>query len=713
MLKAIAVSLTLFALYWVTVSGAFHSIDEEAVFAVARAIVLQGEANQNALYRAVPYIDQAKVGTDGAFYSKYGIGHALVIAPSIWLARGIPGATLASSAMLVNALVTAMTGGLLVLVAARLGYSARTGVVLGVLYGVATFAWVYAKTMFSEPLVGFLWLLALYYLVAEVSWRRALLSGICLALALSIRPASILITPLFALLVAQRTWKPLLLQYMAWGVPIGIVGVGLLWFNAIRFGNPLDFGYSEGFDGNLLVGLQGFLFSPDRSLFLFAPPLLLLFFSIVPFVRRHSRVGRTILVVSGVSLILYSAWAVFWGGPVWGPRYLLPILPLLFILLLPALERAAGTTPSRLFQGVLGIVTIAGVAIQLSGVLWNSLPMTQELGQRYPLWLLPPRAEWLDMAWVVAPEGFVLSVILLIVAVAALVRPQLAWVGAALLTTVIGSVMLLGYLGESNFGYRWESADQALVERLAMEAHPEDAIILNLAPYQEPLPRLIGWMNRPHLPATLYGILRDPNADPTVSDIELTYLLSRHDRVWLLTEGVALGDGNSVTERELNQRAAPVRTEWVNETVRLTLFDRTHSLEGNTELGSGSSNYTFDETVILPSWIATKKQETIQLTLEWLPLQRETRDLHTFAQLLSADGKLIVGWDNVPQFGFMPASSWEPNSGFKERISLVIPTGTDLEGTYIVVGMYDATTGERLKTLIGSDQITLTGFSRP
>jgi hypothetical protein len=138
MLRAIAVALTLFALYWLTVSGAFHSIDEEAVFAVARNIVLYGEANQNTLYRAVPYIDQAKVGIDGAFYSKYGIGHALAIAPAVWLAQGIPSATLASSAMLVNALATAATGGLLVLVTVRLGYSERTGVLLGLMYGTST-----------------------------------------------------------------------------------------------------------------------------------------------------------------------------------------------------------------------------------------------------------------------------------------------------------------------------------------------------------------------------------------------------------------------------------------------------------------------------------------------------------------------------------------------------------------------------------------------
>jgi hypothetical protein len=702
MLRAIAVSLTLFALYWLTVSGAFHSIDEEAVFAVARNVALYGEANQNTLYRAVPYIDQAKVGIDGAFYSKYGIGHALALAPVVWLAQGIPGATLASSAMLVNALATAATGGLLVFVALRLGYSERTGVLLGLVYGSATFAWIYAKTMFSEPLVGFWWLLAVYVLLTNISWRRALLSGVCLAIALSIRPASILVTPLFALLLLQRAWKPLFIHLVVWGIPIAIVGMGLLWFNQLRFGNLLNFGYSEGFDGNLFIGLQGFLFSFDRSLFLFAPPLLLLVIGVPPFLRRHARVGYTILAVGVASLLMYSAWAVFWGGPVWGPRYLIPTLPLWFILLAPTIEKAVGVNSLKRWQLAVGSVSLAGIVMQLPGVLWNSLPMTQELGQRHPLWTLLPRAEWQDIAWAATPEGFVLSGILLAVAIVALIRPRLAWVGSAMIASSIGSVMLLGYLGESNFGYQWGSEEQAIVEHFATEARPDDALILNFAPYQEPLPRLIGWMNRPRPPATLYGILRDVEANPAVTESELTYLLSRHERLWLLTEGVAPGDSNSVTELALSRHAAPIHTEWVNDTMRLTLFERL-----NIATRQGAPNATFGDMVTLRSWSIAKAPESIQVTLEWEPLCGDTRDLHTFVQVLDGNGQLVVGWDNVPQFGFAPATTWQSGVPFREQMALSLPAGFGWDRAQVIVGMVDTTTGERLTTDGGADFVVL------
>ena len=114
------------SLYWLTASGAFHSIDEQAVFAVSRNLVLHGQWDQSALFWGEPYSAQARVGMDGESYSKYGIGHSLLVAVPLALSRLIPGATLASSAMIVNGVATALTGTFLVLVLRRL-WAIRSG----------------------------------------------------------------------------------------------------------------------------------------------------------------------------------------------------------------------------------------------------------------------------------------------------------------------------------------------------------------------------------------------------------------------------------------------------------------------------------------------------------------------------------------------------------------------------------------------------------
>ena len=94
-----------------------------------------------------------------------GFNVSLLLALPIALARWLPGAGLASSAMMLNSLATAVTASLLVLCARQWGYSSRTAITAALLFGAATFAWVYARTMFSEPLVALGWLAAVWLLL--------------------------------------------------------------------------------------------------------------------------------------------------------------------------------------------------------------------------------------------------------------------------------------------------------------------------------------------------------------------------------------------------------------------------------------------------------------------------------------------------------------------------------------------------------------------
>ncbi len=153
--------------------------------------------------------DPASIGIDGELYSKYGIGHSLAAAFGILLGRAIPGAGLASTTMLINGLATALTGGLLVLAAARLGYKPSAGAILGLCYGLTTFAWLYARTMFGEPLVALGWLAAVWVLLIRQDARHALIAGLLVALTVTVRPALIVVTPCFALLFLDVPSAPL------------------------------------------------------------------------------------------------------------------------------------------------------------------------------------------------------------------------------------------------------------------------------------------------------------------------------------------------------------------------------------------------------------------------------------------------------------------------------------------------------------------------
>ena len=704
-LQAAAAALLLFAIYWLTASGAFRSIDEQAVFAVSRNLAYHGRVDESSLFWASPYDEQARVGLDGELYSKYGIGHSLLVAGAIGLARLIPGAGLASSAMLLNSLATALTAFFLILAAARLGYSQRASVSLGLLYGLATYAWVYAKTLFSEPLVALGWTILVWLLLPGVTARRSLLAGVAMAATVAIRPASIVLALPFALLLWERRPAELLRRAILYGLPIAVTALALLAFNWQRFGDPMQFGYSETFDGSLLAGLIGFLASADRSIFLFAPPLLALFWGFPAFVRRHGALGWRLLAIAAFTVLLYALWPVFWGGPVWGPRYVLPVLPLLLLLTVPAVERAWQERGWP--RWAMALLALLGVAIQAPGVFWNSLPQTQQLGQRYPLWTLPPQAAWLDVAWLAGrPQGALLAGAGALLALAALLRPRRWLVATAGVALAAASLLLLSWLGQSQLGYSARAAYSATLARLEEAGQPGDALLLNPAPYQAPLDQLVWFLNAAEARHPFYGLYRVPDGQGQPSTARVQRLLQTHPRLWLLTEGVGPGDPNSVNERDLAGRAFFAGTEWLEDGFRLSRFETPQPLAA-----SGSPGVSLGDVAVLEGWELRRSDadpHSLQVMLRWLPVQPVAAPLNSFVQALDGEsGALLAAWDGAPQAGFAPATGWQAGQLVEERIALALPADAAPRPVRLIAGLYDPATGQRLLTSEGADFVTL------
>lgn len=351
-----------------------------------------------------------RLGADGRGYSPYGVLPSLLAVPLFALGAllgagaGAPPAAFdyatrfAVSAL--NAPITAATAALLAGWALRLGAGKRSAAGLAVLYGFCTFAWPYSRTFFSEPLAALLLLLAaerahaaLWFCSpstsAETGTRRAwcsvpalLVSGLAAGLLVATRVASAVALPvlLLYLLLAQAAMgrnerlslRERLWILACWGSGL-LPGLGIVaWYNLVRFGTPLATGYAAEatlFTTPLLVGLHGLLLSPGKSLFLYAPPLLLA----LPGAWRHWQRRRgLVLLVLGLflaHLLLYATWGEWQGGGVWGPRFLLPVVPLLLLLATPTQHEGRGSArmqrdrrsqalrflPGALF-GILGFV---------------------------------------------------------------------------------------------------------------------------------------------------------------------------------------------------------------------------------------------------------------------------------------------------------------------------------------------------------------------
>ncbi|WP_129673086.1 hypothetical protein [Candidatus Chloroploca sp. Khr17] len=415
----VALTLLLSGWYLLTMSGHTYSPDEETMLAVTRSLLEQGDVvvrnDADAPFSAL------RPGREGQSFSPYGVLPSLLALPLYALGSWFGGSDPATSSytarfavMMLNGPITAATAALIAWWALKLGARHRWAVLMALLYGLATFAWPYARTFFSEPVAALLLLLAaerawsagqflrlagstpphLSYTRSSSPLTEPLASGslmlCCSGLAAGLLPTTRIaagvalpILGLYLLWMSGEAWRQRRYRE-AWLVPIAW-GIGLLpglailvWYNLARFGTPFASGYASEanlFTAPLTEGLYGLLLSPGKSLFLFAPPVLLALPGAVVLWRGGQR--EAVLLGLGLflsHLLLYARWGEWQGGGVWGPRFLLPAIPPLILL-------AAGLWQDNPDQGQapwgrsrLGLVILVGTigfVGNLGGVLFN------------------------------------------------------------------------------------------------------------------------------------------------------------------------------------------------------------------------------------------------------------------------------------------------------------------------------------------------------
>lgn len=371
-------------LLYVAISrGVFLYGDDTLMYQVTRSIVEDRDFSVTSPtfdeVAADPTLDSAGFtasampGRDGRNFAKYGAGQSLVAIPAFLAAKYLIshvlplrisvdafgnqyGGTLIYGTGLINALIGGATAALLFLLASALGYRERTALTLAVLLAFGTLLAHYAASFLSESLAALCLTAVVYGLVrardAGLAPGWLALSGFAagLALATKLAIATTLIAPGVWLLwlvwrAGRRSvadaWGPLL----AWGGPIALWLAVIGGYNWARFGSLLDTGYgreASAYTTPLLTGLGGLLLSPGKGLFWYNAPLLLALIGAAWFGRRHPGPGMVILGMLAGTLLLYGQYYMWWGGGVWGPRFLVPLLPLLLLPAAEVVERAWG-----------------------------------------------------------------------------------------------------------------------------------------------------------------------------------------------------------------------------------------------------------------------------------------------------------------------------------------------------------------------------------
>lgn len=372
--------------YLLTGKGFSDILDAEGYFLIARALVEERSVG------ITPELSSAVLrGTeptrDGRSFLHFGIGYPLALTPFYVAGKWAGQAAIAVSPGLVRferffpraavsvalALVTAGTAVALMYLLVHPGWSPQIGAVGGLVLGLATFAWPYAKIGFYEPFLALCQLLALLWAAVYATTRRPgwlVAAGFAAGWGIAAKPSLVLLLPVLA---GYVLWAALRegggLRRLA--VATGATAAGLvpwvlimLWYNAARAGDPTDIGYAAGNYmpvlslGHIAEAMRGNIYSPGRGLFVFSPVAVLFIFGL-GWMWRNARaelaVALGLIVLNFGFFATRGNWATM--RP-WGPRYLEPLIPLFVLMAIPALVAAW-----RLPWGRWAVGALVGVSV--------------------------------------------------------------------------------------------------------------------------------------------------------------------------------------------------------------------------------------------------------------------------------------------------------------------------------------------------------------
>jgi hypothetical protein len=201
-------------------------------------------------------------------------------------------------------------------------------------------------------------------------WMTAALLGVACSFRFSFAPfAALTLALLFASGTQPRDrWgaAAVLLLVLAPSFAYNMIRTGAFWRPPTTL--PAYLAANNAIEGDIAAGVFGVLLSPNRGLFVFCP-VLLLALGLPAVWARIAASERRLVAAFGAGARLYVVMIASrrnWGAFGWGPRYLVPILPIAYV--------AAAIAFVRLWHGramVLTLLLACSAAVTLPSLLVN------------------------------------------------------------------------------------------------------------------------------------------------------------------------------------------------------------------------------------------------------------------------------------------------------------------------------------------------------
>ncbi|PJF21989.1 MAG: hypothetical protein CUN56_08280, partial [Phototrophicales bacterium] len=696
MRRALLLFIFLCAVYLLTYSGRITLNDEAEMYDITSSIVDFGDRRYDVFnWFAWTRYAPSGISDPNSLYpmSESPIEAVFILSgtPLYWLATQISGVGLLHTTLLLNIFISALASVLIYRYVLLLGYEERLALSAALMLGLMTILWGYSRTYFREPLALLLILLTAFYLEHLRQTKKPIFAGaavITFLLAYYTKESSLMVVPGLLLIMMPNQWLKrwtdgVLLLVLLVTVVAGVTDVFANSLPEIQFRQ-----YKTG--GEFFrIALHGYLISPTASIWATSPIVLLAIPGGWLFLRRNQRRYVWVMLVVLLGLAWGHALSAdrHWiGGTTLPPRFIIPALPFMILVSIPALEWLMQHK-----RWLIGIVLIALYWQFLNAVLaWqeypdhlpeeslnivNWQPALDQVRYARPFVLTPVLFEKnLDIAWVRThvPLWFVMFGGLASTTLFLLWRDwwrRWLWGLPVVLFVMIGVGLKLIYVDPAYWGQ-----NQALIAasvELDQQEQPGDVLLLNDPLYQPfffnyrlfDKARVVSLQTSPgergsfeQVPAVVSDNVIDL-IDPVARRL-IDALATKRKRLWLLMEtGPFLPWAIRPIERYMTEYYYPVAEYAFDPTVRLLLFSTVRAPDAPPEIALDQS---FGEGLLLtgvtlPLGTTYAAGDILPISFYWRALDDAEQDYTVALFLVDETGAVVAqGRDTTFVGGFVP-----------------------------------------------------------
>jgi hypothetical protein len=199
-----------------------------------------------------------------------------------------------------------------------------------------------------------------------------------------------------------------------------------------------------------------------------------------------------------------------------------------------------------------------------------------------------------------------------------------------------------------------------------------------------------------------YALTWDPVKEPRADwEARIRAAAQSRDRLWIvLYRGLAAESNNGDLRGFMDSNFYPAYSHWGPEEVFYGLY-------GTTEATTPGATARWGGVALSASQIADAPAGGVApVKLTWRLDATETRNLKVFVHVARPDGFVVGQHDSAPLNDLRPFPSLPVGTDIADRHGVIVPA-EERGALMIRVGLYDATTGQRVLTDSGADAIEL------